>query len=124
MPEHYVYTYATRSGRAVYVGYGRQARSAMARPEVGHSAFKRWLARSPHEIRLAGPYRDAREAKAVKAAFICSLALVFNRAPGNGPQFVPLGVPLDLAHRSSRPDDAPADRLSSTRCASRLPRFR
>lgn len=100
MAEHYVYTYATRSGRVVYVGYGRQARRAMAHPEVGHSAFKRWLARNAHEIRLAGPYRDAREAKAVEAALISSLTPEFNRAPGTGPQFVPLGVPLELAHRA------------------------
>ena len=45
----------------------------MAHPEIGHSAFKRWLARSPHEIRLAGPYRDAREAKAVEEAIVSSL---------------------------------------------------
>jgi len=97
---HYVYLYATKSGRVVYVGYGRRTQRSMTHPESGHRAFRTWLARNPHEIRIAGPYRDAQEAKAVEAAFISALTPEFNRASGAGPRFVPLGVPLDLAPRA------------------------
>ena len=100
MARHYVYLYATKAGRVVYVGYGRKTQRSMTHPETGHRAFKECLEAHPHEIRIAGPYRDAKEAKSIEAALISALSPDFNRTPGFGPQFVPLGVPLDLAHRA------------------------
>lgn len=100
MAEHYVYLYQTPQGRVVYVGYGRRTSRAMAHPQSGHPTFRRWLSRNTHEVRIAGAYRDAREAKAVEAALISALDPEFNRAPGHGPRFIPLGVPLALARRA------------------------
>lgn len=100
MAEHYVYLYQTPQGRVVYVGYGRRTTRATAHPQFGHPTFRRWLSRNKHEVRIAGAYRDAKEAKAVEAALISALDPEFNRAPGDGPRFVPLGVPLELAGRA------------------------
>jgi len=100
MAEHFVYLYQSSSGRVVYVGYGRRTARSMAHPETGHPEFRRWLSSNSHEVRIAGAYRDADEAKAVEAALISALEPRFNRAPGQGPRFVPLGVPLELAGRA------------------------
>lgn len=100
MAEHFVYLYQSSRGRVVYVGYGRQTRRSMAHPQAGHAEFRKWLKANAHEVRIAGAYRDAEEAKAVEAALISALEPMFNRAPGDGPRFVPLGVPLELAGRA------------------------
>jgi hypothetical protein len=72
----------------------------MQHPGHAYPAFKRWLRANRHEIQIAGAYRDAKEAKAVEAALISASDPEFNRVPGDGPSFLPLGVPLELADRA------------------------
>ena len=100
MADHFVYLYQSPAGRVVYVGYGRKARRSMSHPQSGHPEFRKWLRTNNHEVRIAGAYRDAAEAKSVEAALISALEPRFNRAPGDGPRFIPLGVPLELADRA------------------------
>lgn len=101
--EHFVYLYQTLHGRVVYVGYGQRSPRSMAHSDHGHAAFQAWLRAHPHEIRIAGPYRDATVARSVEAALISAIDPQFNRAPGTGPRFMPLGVPPTLSRRTALP---------------------
>jgi hypothetical protein len=100
MAEHYVYVYRTPAGVPVYVGYGHQAQRAISHRGNSHNAdLRAWLNKSNFDLQIAGPYRDEAEAKAVESALISALAPKFNRSPGDGPSFVPLGVPAELSAR-------------------------
>jgi hypothetical protein len=53
---------------------------------------------------VAGPYDDAGTCATVEAALISShRTTLCNTAAGNGPGFVPLGVPAELSDRLAQP---------------------
>lgn len=97
---HYVYLYRSLSGVPKYVGYGMNVDRSLS--HAGHSHnddLRRWLERGDFNLTVAGPYRDAAEGKHVEAALISALNPEFNRSPGEGPRFLPLGVPPELGER-------------------------
>jgi hypothetical protein len=103
---HYVYLYrapssGTARGKPMYIGYGMSVQRALQHPENSHnSRLKEWLAEGHYTLEVAGPYGDEREGKRVEAALISALDPEFNVARG-GPSFRPVGVPSELAERSS-----------------------
>jgi len=104
--QNYVYLYRTLTGGAMYVGYGHNVERALTHSGGSHNhPLQEWLSRNDFDLRIAGPYSSETEAKAVEAALISALKPRFNVAPGDGPQFVPVGVPSDLWER---PQAAPA----------------
>lgn len=103
--EHFVYLYRSLQGEPVYVGYGHEVHRALHHTGASHNAdLKRWLARNKFDLQIAGPYTNEREAKAVEAALISSLNPRFNRSPGDGPKFTPVGVPSALWDRPLMPE--------------------
>ncbi len=107
---HYVYLYRSSGGVPKYVGYGRDVARALSHAVLSHNeGLRRWLESSKFELSVAGPYRDAVEAKCVEAAIIATLSPEFNVAPGEGPRFVPLGVPPELSERQSLPPLSPSE---------------
>ncbi len=102
---HYVYLYRTPSGKPKYVGYGHDVDRAISHARDSHnSALRGWLEAGNFDLTVAGPYRDEKEGLCVEAALISGLSPEYNRSRGNGPRFVPLGVPPLL---SDRPGMAP-----------------
>lgn len=100
----YVYLYRSASGVPKYVGYGMSVERALAHAGASHNAALRaWLDEERFDLSVAGPYRDEAEGKAVEAALISALRPEFNRAPGDGPKFVPIGVPPELSDRPAEP---------------------
>jgi hypothetical protein len=100
--EHFVYIYRSRSGAIKYVGYGAEVSRAMSHSGGSHNDHLReWLAEGKFDLNIAGSYRDEQEGKAVEAALISALSPEFNRSPGQGPKFVPVGVPPELGDRQS-----------------------
>ena len=100
MAEHFVYLYRDRTGRPMYVGYGHTAQRAISHKGGSHNKeLKTWLGREDFDLQIAGPYSSEQEAKVVEAALISSMAPKFNRAPGDGPKFAPVGVPPHLWER-------------------------
>jgi hypothetical protein len=98
--KHFVYLYRDRSGRPIYVGYGHSAQRAISHRGASHNKeLKGWLAKDDFDLQLAGPYSSEQEAKAVEAALISSMQPRFNRTPGDGPKFAPVGVPPHLWQR-------------------------
>jgi hypothetical protein len=107
--EHVVYLCRTPSGAPKYVGYGRHLARALSHAEHSHNErLREWLRVGRFDLTVSGPYRDEAEAKAVEAALISALGPEFNVAPGDGPRFLPVGVPPALAERTAQP--ALADR--------------
>lgn len=102
--QHFVYLYRTVAGVPVYVGYGREvSRSISHRGHSHNEELKSWLEKNPFDLQIAGPYRDEEEAKNVESALISGLNPRFNRSPGEGPAFAPLGVPPHLSERIQQP---------------------
>jgi hypothetical protein len=98
--ENFVYLYKDLSGRPKYVGYGHSVQRALSHSGASHNKeLKDWLARDQFDLLIAGPYRSESEAKAVEAALISSMNPSFNLAPGDGPKFLPVGVPPELWER-------------------------
>jgi len=98
--ENFVYLYKTLSGVPVYVGYGHTVSRALTHTSGSHNKeLKAWLAKNKFDLSIAGPYASESEAKAVEAALISSMKPKFNKAPGDGPKFSPVGVPPDLWER-------------------------
>ena len=98
--EHFVYLYRSESGTPKYVGYGRFADRAIAHAGASHNRdLKEWLDRGRFDLTIAGPYASEQEAKRVEAALISALSPEFNVAPGDGPAFLPIGVPPSLGDR-------------------------
>ena len=99
---NFVYLYCNSNGKPMYVGYGSTAQRALSHSKCSHNAdLKRWLKTWDFDLRLAGPYASEKEAKAVEAALISSMHPRFNIAPGDGPTFLPVGVPAHLWERPS-----------------------
>jgi len=102
--KHFVYLYRTVAGVPVYVGYGKEvSRSISHRGHSHNQELRLWLENNPFDLQIAGPYRDEKEAKNVESALISGLRPRFNRSPGEGPAFAPLGVPLHLSERIQQP---------------------
>jgi len=103
--EHFVYLYRTLGGEPVYVGYGHTVQRALSHAGGSHNqGLKAWLSRSKFDLQVAGPYSNEVEAKAVEAALISSMNPKFNRTPGDGPKFSPVGVPPSLWERPRLPE--------------------
>ncbi len=84
----------------MYVGYGSTAWRALSHSHRSHNRkLKTWLAKGQFDLRIAGPYANEKEAKAVEAALITSISPRFNVASGDGPKFLPVGVPAHLWER-------------------------
>lgn len=108
MNEHYVYLYRFRSGVPAYVGYGASPARATSHLAGSHNPdLAAWLGGGEWEVSIAGPYRDETEGRRVEAALISALSPRFNRVAGDGPAFVPVGVPPELSERPSMPALAP-----------------
>jgi predicted GIY-YIG superfamily endonuclease len=108
--QHFVYFYRTRGGEPIYVGYGRDVERATSHLGRSHNAkLERWLERNEFDLRVAGPYATEAEAKRVEAALISGIQPRFNVAPGEGPRFVPLGIPPDLHERPQMEELSLAD---------------
>ena len=105
MPKrNFVYFYTSPAGKAMYVGYGNTAQRALSHSGGSHNKrLKSWLKKGDFDLRIAGPYASEKEAKAVEAALISSINPLFNIAPGDGPKFLPVGVPPELWERPSMP---------------------
>ena len=105
MPKrNFVYLYTSSAGKAMYVGYGSTAQRALSHSGGSHNKqLKSWLKKGDFDLRIAGPYASEKEAKAVEAALISSINPRFNIAPGDGPKFLPVGVPPELWERPSMP---------------------
>lgn len=97
---HFVYLYRSVAGVPKYVGYGADVKRAMSHAGASHNdELKRWLEADRFDVTIAGPYASESEAKKVEAALISALDPEFNKTPGDGPAFRPIGVPPDLANR-------------------------
>lgn len=84
----------------MYVGYGNTTQRALTHSKGSHNLqLKHWLKKGHFDLRIAGPYASEKEAKAVEAALISSMHPRFNIAPGDGPKFLPVGVPPHLWER-------------------------
>jgi hypothetical protein len=100
----YVYLYRSIRGVPKYIGYGMNVERAQS--HAGHShniKLREWLKRGEFELSLIGPYRDEVEGKNVEAALISAFQPEFNIAAGNGPKFVPVGVPPEMGDRLTLP---------------------
>lgn len=86
----------------MYVGYGTSVDRALAQ-ERDNDKFVKWLEKQDFDLSVAGPYGSAERGKEVEAALISAIAPEFNRAPGEGPKFRPVGVPPELADRTTLP---------------------
>ncbi len=84
----------------MYVGYGHHVARALSHSGGSHNPqLEEWLGKNNFDLRVAGPYGSEDEAKKVEAALISALNPELNHAPGDGPQFVPVGVPPGLWER-------------------------
>lgn len=103
--DSYVYLYRDATGPGVrYVGFGHRPARALSHAAHSHNDdLERWLSRGQYRLEIAGPYPDARSGLAVEAALISAIRPQFNRSPGTGPTFVPMGVPPNLADRVLEP---------------------
>jgi hypothetical protein len=104
MADHYVYLYRTPAGVPKYVGYGTDPARAMSHAGASHNVrLREWLEGGHLDLVIAGPYRDELEGKHVEAALISALSPEFNLSPGDGPRFLPVGVPSELGDRPALP---------------------
>jgi hypothetical protein len=104
-----VYMYRQLDGTIVYVGRGLTPDRAQSHTGGSHNAaLSELIATGQYELEIAGPYDPYSVAAEVEAAMISALARpgkhdLFNRVPGNGHRFAPLGVPTELAERPLLP---------------------
>ena len=99
-----MYLYRTLKGsEIVYVGYGRKSQRATVHPGASHNqALKSWLKQGRFQIEVAGPFGSEREAKEIEAALISAIDPRFNKISGDGPKFMPVGVPPELWSRPTK----------------------
>ena len=101
---HYVYLYRSVSGVPKYVGYGRAVGRALSHQAASHNRkLAAWLKKGDHRLEVVGPYGSEAEGKRVEAALISALRPEFNKTGGDGPKFVPVGVPPELSERPVMP---------------------
>ena len=106
---HFVYLYRDLEGRPVYVGRGGEISRAEGHAVGTHnSGLAELIAKNAYTLEIAGPYGSLEMSAAVESALISALRIpatprLTNVAPGDGPKFVPLGVPLALAERGASP---------------------
>lgn len=104
-----VYVYRRLDGTIVYVGRGLTPDRAQSHSGGSHNAaLSELIATGEYELEIAGPYDPYGVAMEVEAAMISALARpckhdLFNRVPGNGHRFAPLGVPSELVERPLLP---------------------
>lgn len=104
-----VYVYRRLDGTIVYFGRGLTPDRAQSHTGGSHNAaLSELIATGEYELEIAGPYDAYEVAMEVEAAMISALARpgkhdLFNRVPGNGHRFAPLGVPTELAERPLLP---------------------
>lgn len=110
-----VYVYRRLDGTIVYVGRGLTPDRAQSHSAGSHNtALSALIATGEYELEIAGPYDPYEVAMEVEAAMISALARpgrhdLYNRTPGNGHKFAPLGVPPELAERPLQPPLTVAD---------------
>ena len=99
---HYVYLYSTPAGVPKYVGYGKDVERALSHQSASHNRkLAAFLKKGAFELKVAGPYGTEEEGKRVEAALISALDPEFNETGGDGPKFVPVGVPPELSDRAA-----------------------
>lgn len=107
--DQYVYVYRDDQQRVVYVGRGERLARAEAHIGGSHNpGLKALIASGKFSVEAAGPYGTEAVSAAVEAALISVLSVpakprLANVAPGGGPRFAPLGVPVALAGRLTLP---------------------
>lgn len=110
--QYFVYVYRDAKGNPVYIGQGKNVGRALSH-EAGASnpAFRTWLEQNERtaQVEVIGPLGSKKMVDAVETALIsaCKPATalkLFNVAPGVSTYaFRPLGVPVELADRTTRP---------------------
>jgi predicted GIY-YIG superfamily endonuclease len=104
-----VYLYRDRNGTLRYVGRGATPERAQQHANGSHNAaLAALIASGEYELEIAGPYNSYEIAAEVEAALISAMRRpgkheLYNRVPGNGHRFLPLGVPTELAERPLQP---------------------
>lgn len=104
-----VYIYRKLDGTIVYVGRGLTPDRAQSHVSGSHNTdLAALIEKGAYELEVAGPYERYDVAVEVEAAMISALIrsgkhALYNRAPGNGKRFAPLGVPPELAERPLLP---------------------
>jgi hypothetical protein len=105
----YVYLYRDSAQRIVYVGRGERLARAETHIDGTHNpGLSAIIGSGRFSVEAAGPYQHEGIASAVETALISALEIrkapcLTNQAPGNGPRFAPLGVPVGLADRLTLP---------------------
>jgi hypothetical protein len=99
--KYFCYVYRqSKDGKIVYVGYATDSSRAYT---DGHNERVRSFVESgeKYEISISGPYRDEQEARNVEAALVSGINPEFNLIDQPGMRFRPLGIPKELATRST-----------------------
>jgi hypothetical protein len=99
--KYFCYIYRqSKDGRVIYVGYATDASRAYT---DGHNERVKKFVTSgeKYEISISGPYRDEQEARNVEAALVSAINPEFNLIDQPGMRFRPLGIPKELAKRST-----------------------
>ena len=106
MSQH-VYLFRDAKDRPAYVGRGESiARAESHLTETHNAELGSLISSGKFSVEAVGPYGDEDTARVVEAALISALAGspgFANAAPGDGPRFAPLGVPVHLAARLDKP---------------------
>jgi hypothetical protein len=104
--EHYVYIYRDARDRIQYVGYSKSTDRPTVHLTGSHNdGFDEFLKARQYRLEIAGPFGDARTARAVETALISALKPECNISPGETRwRFRPLGVPLAFADRQVEPE--------------------
>ena len=114
---HFVYIYHEegRSGRPVYIGYGRSAMRASQHLVASHNpALNQFLASRRYRISIAGPFSTEETGRAVETALISALEPIFNEDGGERNwRFRPLGVPVQFGDRQTAAELALPDFLTA-----------
>lgn len=108
----YVYAYFDEKRRVGYVGRGDDITRAEAHISGTHNEGLRSLVASgKFEVHAVGPFeeKEAAHLESILISLLDGAPGFHNLAPGAGPRFVPLGVPIYLSGRLNEPALTPAD---------------